>query len=310
MASDESTVKPTSVTSPRIETFLQTPWFPGLPIVIGVIAVSFSSILIAICHAPAGAIGMYRLAITVVLLLPVALRQWRALPSLRIRDWAWLGFSGVFLGLHFLFWIASIKQTSIASSMFITALQPVFVGLGALAVFGERLGKLKWLSMCLAILGTIVIGLGDRGQAGSLLGDLESFLGTVAISVYMLTGQGIRKRLPSTFYNACVFGIASLTLLVYDVVAGITLGPFRALDWLWLVLLALIPTLFGHALFNWLLQYVRATVLSMTILGEPIGAILLAAWLLHQPLQTAQALGGLVTLFSVWLFLRKPRIKP
>ncbi|MCL6452406.1 MAG: DMT family transporter [Alicyclobacillus sp.] len=283
-------------------------WFSLLPILIGVLAVSMSSILIKVCLAPAGAIGMYRLAFSTAVLAPFALRQAGALRALTRRQQMAIGLSGVLLGLHFLFWIGSLKRTSIASSMIITALQPPFVAIGAALVFGERIGRKGWASMACALAGAVVIGVGDdHSGGGTLYGDLLSLLGTLAISGYMLAGQTVRARLPSSAYNACVFGIAALTLLACNVGAGVPLAGYREVDWLWLALLALIPTLFGHALFNWLLQYVSATTLSVTILGEPVGAILLAAWLLHNPITLSQALGGAVTLLGVAVFLYRRR---
>lgn len=283
-------------------------WFPGIPVLVGVIAVSFSSIFIKLCAAPAGAIGMYRLALSVLILIPMAVRQFPNLRQLSPRDGIALLASGVLLGLHFLFWIASLKHTSIASSMIMTSLQPAFVALGAALVFRERLSARGWFSMGCALAGAVIVGIGDEhGPKSTLYGDLLSLIGTVAISGYMLVGQKVRARLPSSAYNACVFAAASVTLLGFNLAAQTPMSGFMAVDWVWIVLLALIPTLFGHALFNWLLQYLSATKISMTILGEPIGAILLAAWLLHSPLTPHQIIGGSVTLLGVAVFLRRTK---
>ncbi len=297
--------------------------FPFLPLLIGVVAVSFSAILIKVCQVPAAAIGMYRLLMTVVLLSPFtlfSLRQRRAFQSLTRRDLFALAASGLFLGLHFLFWIASLKETSVASSMIITTLQPAFVGITAYFVFHERLSRQRIISLTLALVGTIVIALGDAarthlttslhtpslfGGSSALGGDILSLLGTICMSGYMLVGQHARARLTSTAYNWSVFLVAGLGLMAYAAISGVPFHGYRPVDWLWLVLLALVPTLFGHALFNWLLRFVNATTVSVTILGEPIGAILLSAWLLNEPIFAYQVLGGLVTLGGIWLYLYK-----
>ena len=41
--------------------------------------------------------------------------------------------------------------------------------------------------------------------------------------------------------------------------------------------MALGPTILGHTAYNWALRHVRAYVVSVTVLGEPVGATLLAA---------------------------------
>ncbi|QSO52762.1 DMT family transporter [Alicyclobacillus curvatus] len=301
----------------------RNPLFPSLPLFVGVAAVSFSAILIKVCQVPAAAIGMYRLLITVALLSPFTLlsaRQRLALRALSKRDLLALVASGLLLGMHFLFWIASLKETSVASSMIITTLQPAFVGIAAYFAFHERLSRQRVISLILALLGTAVIAIGDDarthvtshlagvsllGSSSALRGDLLSLLGTLCVSGYMLVGQHARARLTSTAYNWSVFFVAGLGLMVYAGMTGVPFHGYRPMDWLWLLLLALVPTLFGHALFNWLLRYVNATTVSVTILGEPIGAILLSAWLLHEPIFAYQMQGGLVTLGGIWLYLYK-----
>lgn len=284
--------------------------FPGLPLLAGVIAVSFSAIFIKLCLVPAAAIGMYRLLLTVLLLTPFVFLQQtqrRAIATLTLRDGMAVMLSGLLLGLHFLFWISSLKHTSVASSMLITTLQPVFVGIATFFTFSERMSRRRVLALAVALIGTVIIALGDDARTSSTFGgDLLSLAGTLAIGGYMLVGQEIRARLPSTAYNWAVFFVAGLALLVDALITGTPLAGYRSSDWLLLVLLALIPTLFGHALFNWLLRYVSATTISVTILGEPIGAIILAWWwLLAEPLHNYQILGGLVIVMSVAAYLYK-----
>ncbi|BBP89691.1 hypothetical protein BsIDN1_33090 [Bacillus safensis] len=61
-------------------------------------------------------------------------------------------------------------------------------------------------------------------------------------------------------------------------------------------MLAIIPTM-SHVINNWLLTYVNATTISMSILGEPVGATILAVWLLGEKVTLLQMLGGLLVLF-------------
>lgn len=76
------------------------------------------------------------------------------------------------------------------------------------------------------------------------------------------------------------------------------------------MLLALIPNIFGHALFNWLLKYVGATTISMAILGEPIGAIILAYFLLGEMTTVSQLVGGMIVMISVMIFLKYKAAEP
>lgn len=71
----------------------------------------------------------------------------------------------------------------------------------------------------------------------------------------------------------------------------------------------MVPTVFGHILFNWLLQYVSATTVSMNILGEPVGASILAYLLLGEQLTTLQWAGGLLVMIGLAVYLYAGRRK-
>ncbi|WP_393959000.1 DMT family transporter [Priestia megaterium] len=280
---------------------------PALFLLVGVLAVSFSSILIKWSEAPASILGMYRLLFTVLLFLPFL--PWRKmnvlLKNTTVKEWLMLAVSGVFLGLHFLFWMESFSHTTVASAMILTALEPVFVVAGAYFLFKEKTGKVGIISILIAVSGAAIIASGDIGVSKTALyGDLLSVLGTVAVSVHMLAGQDLCREMPPIIYSFAVFLIGGLVLFVYNIWTHVSLTQYDTKDWWIFLLLALIPNIFGHALFNWLLKYVGATTISMAILGEPIGAIILAYFLLGEMTTASQLVGGTIVMISVMVFLK------
>ncbi|UOF92128.1 DMT family transporter [Fodinisporobacter ferrooxydans] len=278
---------------------------PILIMAVGVIAVSFSAIFIKWSNAPASILGMYRLFFTVVIMSPLLIPRMQEIRRLSRKDWGILTVSGLFLGLHFLFWIGSLKFTTVASSMILTTLEPIFVMVGAYVLFKERTNVLALVSMLIAMGGTVCIAWGDFGGTGhALKGDMYSIIGTIAVSVYMLAGQNLRNRMSSFVYNILVFFVASIVFAVYNIFAGYSFVQYPGKEWGIFVLLAIVPTIFGHALFNWLLKYVNATTISMSILGEPVGAIALSVLLLNDTVTPSQWIGGCMAILGVWLFLR------
>ncbi|MDW4507680.1 DMT family transporter [Priestia megaterium] len=286
---------------------------PPVFLLIGVLAVSFSSILIKWSDAPASILGMYRLLFTVLLFLPFL--PWRQMKILfknsTVKEWLMLAVSGVFLGLHFLFWMESFSHTTVASAMILTALEPVFVVIGAYFLFKEKTSKVGIISILIAVSGSVIIASGDIGVTKTALyGDLLSILGTVAVSVHMLAGQELCRKMPSIIYSFAVFFIGGLVLFVYNICTNVSLTQYDIKDWWIFLLLALIPNIFGHALFNWLLKYVGATTISMAILGEPIGAIILAYFLLGEMTTVSQLVGGMIVMISVMIFLKYKAAEP
>lgn len=284
-------------------------WVLTALLLAGIIAISFSSIFIRWSSAPASIMAMYRLFLTGLLMLPFVLRQRPDVRSITLADWGRMVLSGIFLALHFLFWMESLRFTSVASSTILLALEPLFVLAGAYWMFRERTTPRAVAGMSAAILGAALIGWGDMGiTVKALQGDLLSFLGTAAVAVHMLIGQHVAKRIPSLFYSLTVFTVAAVSFLLYNLAVGITVTGYPMKEWGIFLLLAIVPTVFGHVLFNWLLQYVNAATVSMSVLGEPVGATLLAFLLLGEKLNPLQALAGLVIIWGVWYFLRHNKV--
>src|SRR5699024_11740358 len=134
--------------------------------------------------------------------------------------------------------------------------------------------------MCISFLGVFLFGWGDIvvGRT-SIIGDVLSFLCVVAVVCYLLIGQNAVKKVSHCVYNFCVFFFAGLFLMIFNLIVSVPMVGYPAREWEIFVLLAIFPTV-AHLIYNWLLNYVDSTTISMSILGEPVGATVLAAILL------------------------------
>ncbi|HZG85012.1 DMT family transporter [Paenibacillus sp.] len=272
---------------------------------VGIVAISFSAIFVKWTDAPVSVIGMYRLFFTLLGMTPFLIRYREELRGVSGRDWALLALSGFMLALHFLLWMGSLRYTTVASSTVLMTLEPVLVMIGALVFFHERIRRSAVIAMSVALLGAVLIGWGDFRLSGTALyGDLLSILGTLAVVVHMLLGQALRSRISSFLYSYTVFLAAALSFAAYNGAAGYAFFGYAEWDWVVFLLMAAVPTVFGHLLFNWLLKYAGATTVSMAVLGEPVGASLLAWTLLGERLTPLQAFAGTLLIAGVALFLR------
>lgn len=275
----------------------------ALPLAVSIIAISFSAIFVKLSSAPASVLSMYRLWLASLLLLPLVWQKRMEFQNIKRRDWLLLTGSGFFLALHFLLWFASLKFTTVASSTIILALQPLVSLAGGFFFFRERTTASALATMGIAIIGVMMIGWGDFGLSGqAMLGDILSFLSVIAVVGYLLIGQSTVKKMSHWLYSFCVFMFAAGFLTIYNVVTSTAFLGYSSLDWTMFVLLATVPTL-SHLINNWLLNYVNATTISMSILGEPVGATTLAFLLLHESLTGMQILGGVLVLAGVFFFL-------
>ena len=278
---------------------------PYLPIAIGVIAVSMSAIFVKLANADAGVIAFYRMLFSVLIMAPIFF--WKYTNELKIltkRDWTFSFIAGIFLAFHFILWFESLNYTSVASSTVLVTLQPFFAFAGTYFFFMERLSVKTILSGLIAIGGCILISWGDFRISGSALyGDMLALSACGLVTAYLLFGQDVRKRLSLVTYTFVVYGVSTITLFFYIVVKGESFGPYPANDWMWFLLLAIVPNLLGHTLFNWSLKYVSTNIISIAILFEPIGAAILAFYVFNEYLSGTQILGGFIVIAGITLFV-------
>jgi len=97
----------------------------------------------------------------------------------------------------------------------------------------------------------------------------------------------------------------AITILLIGLIQDENLTTFSANTWLMFILLALIPTVIGHSLYNWLLKFVEAHKVAITILGEPIGATILAIFFFNQIPGWGTIIGGILILSGICIVLMK-----
>ncbi|MFO7343261.1 MAG: DMT family transporter [Bacillaceae bacterium] len=280
---------------------------PYLVIAFGVFSVSTSAVLVKLAEAPAGVIAFYRLFFSVLLMLPVILtRNLKDIGGFSLKDLFLSAVSGIFLAFHFILWFESLNYTSVASSTVLVTLQPLFSFAGTYLLYKERITFRTIVSGMVAIFGSILISWGDFNiSREALFGDVLALIACALITGYLLFGQSVRKRVSLFPYTFVVYSISSVTLWIYVWANGQSFYPYRPQDWIYFLLLAVFPTLLGHTLFNWSLKWVSTNVISMAILFEPVGAALLAFFILGETLKWTQIIGGLIVLSGLFLFSKK-----
>jgi drug/metabolite transporter (DMT)-like permease len=280
-----------------------------LSLVIGIVAISFASIFIRLAQAegaPPLSIAAWRLIIASAVLLPYAWASRRdEIHSLSRREWGWLIASGIFLGLHFASWIASFAYTSVASSVVLVSMGPVFVGLGSWLLLGERPTLLLAVGIVLAAVGSIVISWGDFGQGqDQLRGDLLALTGAIMVAGYLMIGRKVRASRSLMTYIALVYGVAMVVLLLIVVATGTPMWGLSPTAYGWMLALGLIPQLIGHSTLNWALRHLSATFVAVVTLSEPIGSGILAYILLGELVTSSTIAGGVLVLAGIFIASR------
>ena len=278
---------------------------PEFGIFIAIVSVSFAALFIRWTSGDSHpfVIAFYRMAFASLMVLPLTLfTSYKELRGIDRRMLLLLIGTGGFLAVHFATWIASLFYTTVASSVLLVTSHPILVASVSHYYFKERHSKIAAGGIALALVGMVIITWGDTAfGVDQIYGDILALIGMVAVAVYMLAGRRMRQKLGLFVYVMVVYSSASVFLLILCISLGLTLYPLPRDDYIIFAGLAVIPTIFGHTVYNWALRYVSASVVSISLLGEPILSSLWAVlFLAEYPVGTIY-LGGAMVLIGIAL---------
>ena len=218
---------------------------------------------------------------------------------------------GLILAAHFSLWITSLKFTSVASSVILVAAHPFLVGPVSHFLFREKLSILNIIGIIFSIFGVIILVYGNYGLSSialdSLEGNILALLGGVAAGFYILGGRKMRKKVSVTSYAFVVYGVSTIALLLICLIFNAPVYNLSIQDYQIILLMAIISGIFGHTFYNWSLKYIRTSIVSVALLGEPLASTLFAyaiPWI-HQVPSEYTILGGVVILIGIYMTASK-----
>lgn len=294
---------------------------PQAAILVAIVGVSFASVFIRWSldlGAPALVIAIYRLGFATLLLAPLLFTaKGMQLRTLSLRDVGLLAAVGFALAAHFATWILSLQLVDVATSVVLVTSHPLLVAAVSHFLFREKVTPVVAVGIGLGFGGVVLIALAQSGQGtNTLLGSLLAFLGAIGAGAYLLAGRRLRQRMDLVPYATTVYAFAVLFLLLFSLLTATSVvvtenfAPLMGI----LLLMAVVSQIGGHTMYNFALKHVSATVVSTTLLGEPIGATLLAFLLLGEipgcpgggacPATGLVVVGGALALAGIYLTAR------
>jgi drug/metabolite transporter (DMT)-like permease len=297
-----------------------SPALPYLIVPVGILAVSTASLFIRFAQSYTSSITIaaFRLGLAALILLPYTLiKHHQELKSLNSTDFKFAFLAGFILAVHFASWITSLEYTSVASSVVLVTTTPLWVALMAPLFLGEKTPKIAFLGMGIALLGGVIIAgtdvcswiqgslecqLDPGSSAGeTLLGNGLAVVGAIAGASYLMIGRHLRRKVSITPYVFLVYSAAAIFLgAAMMIIDGIP-PRFPIRVYLWLVLLAVVPQLIGHSIFNWSLKFLPTGYVAVNLLGEPVGSIILAYFFLNEVPPVVKIIGAILILAGIAL---------
>ncbi len=281
----------------------------SLVLAVGTLSASTAAIFIRLAFQAADAQGVgfslvlaaSRLTLAALFLTPT----WRNFGNVPIQRHA-LYFSvasGVFLAIHFATWITSLSYTSIAASTALVTTNPVWVALISWLWFREKPSRMTGVGMAIALTGSLLVGFGDTDSgvgSNPPLGDALALVGSWAVSLYLLLGREAQRRgLGIRNHILVVYSTAAVVLLPLPLLFQTGYIGYPRQVYLWIGLMALFPQLVGHTSFNWAIRWISPTLVTLTILAEPVGSSILGLLIFGEIPGALVLIGAAVILVGV-----------
>ena len=258
--------------------------------------------------APSLMVASYRMMGASIVILPFCfndlINSWKGLSFQKRKT---LVLSSIVLGVHFLLWFESLKHTSIASSVVLVTLNPIFVSLGGYFFLKEKEGKKLWIGILITIIGVLLICIDDftYWDSKNLYGDSLALIGGLMFSIYLLAGRSLRSTMPFLPYITFCYGVSGVFLFLLLLCTGFPPVTYSSYFYFYLIMMIVFPTLIGHTIINYALRRITSGKVALCILGEPCVSILLGAIILKEFVSYEKVLFILIILLGVVIGVKK-----
>lgn len=281
---------------------MQNKFVPYIALAIGISALSLSAMFVRWAEAPGPITGFYRLLISTIFLSPIFIRQQKQLEPIKNKYLIFPLFAGIFTAFDFAFWNSSLKFTTAANATLLGNTSPLWVALFALFFLREKLRGVFWLGLILALAGAALVMGSDFLKHPTLgLGDLMASTAAIFYASYQLTTQHGRKHIDPLRYTWLVGVSATLGMFIINLVLGNSFSGYPPQTWIIFFLTAIVSQMIGYLAITYALGHLPASIVSPTLIGQPILTAILAIPMLGEIPNTTQWIGGAVALAGIYI---------
>lgn len=281
----------------------------------GVVGVSSAgAILSHVDSVPPLMRASWRLQITVLMLLPFAIWQYRQMEITEKKKLTEkktvliLAGSGIALAAHFGTWVTSLDHTSLAHSLLFVTSHPIIIVIGT-AIFVRKPHSLETAGALVGLVGAgiTLLDAKDSGDV-TLWGDFLAFAGAITVVGYIVAGRILREWMPVFVYAVPVTLLGGILLIPFSILMG---ESTSAIGWIdsdllgWFVLLAFLAGIVGHTGLNACLRWLRPLTVSFAVTLEPIIGAFIGWFFFDEDIpQKWTWLGGLILIFGIMLVIK------
>lgn len=196
----------------------------------------------------------------------------------------------------------SILNASVPVAVLLLYTAPVYVTVFSPLLLKERSTGKGWIALCLSIAGVIlIVEPANTEFSMKSIGIIAGILSGISYAFQIMTSRHISKSYSGYSQAFWSFLIAALLLLPASAVStDIVIG-----NSVYILLLAIFPTILAVSLYFNGLNKVRAASASILGLIEPVSAVILSVLILHETVSIPIVLGGALILTGAAIVTRE-----
>jgi drug/metabolite transporter (DMT)-like permease len=222
-------------------------------------------------------LASYRLLLAALALTPFFVRDLSNRPG--VFGWTqlkWCALPAMGLAIHFMSWIIGARMTQVANASLIANLTPVAMPFFVWILYRERITRQELIGTLFTLAGLIVLsGSNLNISKTSFTGDVICFGSMLAFAAYLALGRGNSQRMTIWMYMVPLYWMAGLICLICALFFVNPIKTYEPVNLLYILGLAIIPTIGGHTILNYSLKYFRSQIVSVTNLAQPLFATLM-----------------------------------
>lgn len=274
----------------------------------GVFCCSTAAIFIRKSAIHSITLSSLRLLLAAVALTPLFVREFRRhRESYTKHDLLVSVLPGILLGFHFISWMVGVRMTTVVNGSLIVNMVPIAMPFFLFFLIHEKLTPREWLATSVAMAGMVLlIGCDFATSHEFFTGDIVCFVSMLFFCLYLALGRKYRHVKSIWLYVVPLYYTAGLFCLLASIFWGLTLDRnallqfYPANEWIWIVCLAVIPTVIGHSILNYSMKHLRGQVVSILTMGQFVFAGVLAYLVFGQvPHWSLYASGALLMVSGV-----------
>jgi drug/metabolite transporter (DMT)-like permease len=278
---------------------------PYLALATSVIVLTLSSFFVRWANAPGTITSFYRMVFASLILTPVFLSRKTKISSFRWQVLVFPLLAGLCSALDHSIWSTAIGLTRVANATLLNNIAPLWVALVAVLFWREKLGRIFWIGLFLAMAGAVVVFGNDLVANPHLsVGDGLGILSSVAYAGFFITVQRGRKFLDTLTFTWLEVIFCTGFLLIVNLLIGRSFTGYSFQTYLVFMAAGLVSQVIGYFSLTYALGHVPAAIVSPTMIGQPVLTALLAIPILGEKLMTVQWIGGLAVLAGIFLVNR------